>query len=486
MKKTTLLIVLILGLITPNACLGGVNPQRFDRLLKENWYGLYINSSKIGYLRINVERTKQPLDGWRMESSMTMAVKMGGQEATTTVDDIRLYASPGGELYSSTMTISGSTGNLTVTGKKKNGRFVVVSNIGGRETKKAFDFPFDDLDNVLAIDSRIVEGKARVGDTFRIMSFEPTPPLTGRLQQISTIGGKQKFFLNGVETEVFFVTTHYPELSLIGQTKIDRFGNMLETSIGPGMLAKLEGKERAKLIKDTFDLLGEGLIKSNQKLESLQTLRSLRLRLIGVGKSDILQTMTQDISVERENQVVVSIRRGTPPIAPERVPVRKKGLEGYLMPTPLEQSDSPQIIEVAKKAVQNETNSWNAAKKINHWVYKNINKRFTPDFSNALQTLRSKRGDCGEHAVLAVALMRAAGIPARTVIGLAYWPGGNGFGYHAWIEVYVGKWVQMDPAWGEEIVDPSHIALVYGGSLKEIGVLHRVIGKTRIEILNGG
>lgn len=484
MKRKSLFIAFILGLVVPGICLGGVNPRRFDRLLKENWYGLYIKNSKIGYVKINIEKTKQPLDGWRMESSMTMTIRMGAQESMTTVDDVRLYASPGGELYSSSMTISGPTGNVTVTGKKENGSFVVISNIGGQETKKAFEFPFDDLDNVLAIDCRIVEGKAGVGETIRTSSFEPTPPLTGKLQQISTIGGKQKFFLNGVETDVFIVTTHYPELSLIGQTKIDRFGNMLETTIGQGMLAKLEGRERAKLIEDTFDLLGEGLIKTNQRIENLETLRSLRLRLAGVGRSDILQTGTQDVLVERENQLLVAIRKGTPPIAPERLPVRRKGLERYLMPTPLEQSNTPQIVEVARKTVQNETNSWNAAKKINHWVYKNIEKRFTPDFSNALQTLRAKRGDCGEHAVLAVALMRAAGIPARTVIGLAYWPGGNGFGYHAWIEVYVGKWVQMDPAWGEDIVDPTHVALVYGGSLKEIGVLHRAIGKTRIEILN--
>jgi len=49
--------------------------------------------------------------------------------------------------------------------------------------------------------------------------------------------------------------------------------------------------------------------------------------------------------------------------------------------------------------------------------------------------------NCCDHAALAVALMRAAGIPARPVLG---GPGGND---HAWVEVYDinGNWVPVDP-----------------------------------------
>ncbi len=138
---------------------------------------------------------------------------------------------------------------------------------------------------------------------------------------------------------------------------------------------------------------------------------------------------------------------------------------------------------MAEEITDNEKNSWEAAKKINRWVYENIEKEFTPDFSNALQTLQTRKGDCGEHSALALALMRAAGIPARPVTGLVYWPPGEGFGYHAWIDVFVGEWVMMDPSWGEDLINPTHIALTTGDLIKQVGALNRVMGKMGIEVV---
>ena len=34
---------------------------------------------------------------------------------------------------------------------------------------------------------------------------------------------------------------------------------------------------------------------------------------------------------------------------------------------------------------------------------------------------------------------------------------GNSFGGHAWVEVWVGKWVELDPTWGTDFVDATHI-----------------------------
>jgi tetratricopeptide (TPR) repeat protein len=41
------------------------------------------------------------------------------------------------------------------------------------------------------------------------------------------------------------------------------------------------------------------------------------------------------------------------------------------------------------------------------------------------------------------------------VSGLAY--SGNSFGGHAWVEVWVGEWVELDPTWGTHFVDATHI-----------------------------
>ena len=84
-------------------------------------------------------------------------------------------------------------------------------------------------------------------------------------------------------------------------------------------------------------------------------------------------------------------------------------------------------------------------------------------FASSLTVLQSLSGDCTEHTVLFIALARAAGIPARICSGIVF--AKDAFYYHFWPEVYVGKWVQMDPTLDQVIADANHIQL--GGSTLE-------------------
>ena len=61
-------------------------------------------------------------------------------------------------------------------------------------------------------------------------------------------------------------------------------------------------------------------------------------------------------------------------------------------------------------------------------------------------------------------MARAIGIPAREVSGLYYADEIGGFGGHAWAEVALdGKWIPVDPAWGQTWVDPAHIRIYTEG-----------------------
>ena len=84
-------------------------------------------------------------------------------------------------------------------------------------------------------------------------------------------------------------------------------------------------------------------------------------------------------------------------------------------------------------------------------------------FASSLTALQTLSGDCTEHTVLFIALARAAGIPARICSGIVFVK--DAFYYHFWPEVYVGKWVQMDPTLDQVIADANHIQL--GGSTLE-------------------
>ena len=123
------------------------------------------------------------------------------------------------------------------------------------------------------------------------------------------------------------------------------------------------------------------------------------------------------------------------------------------------QTDAPAIRAKTEEILDGEVNSWRAAEKLCEWVHTAItDKKMSGGFGSSLTALESRSGDCTEHTVLFIALARAAGIPARICSGITY--AKDAFYYHFWPEVYVGRWVQMDPTFGQPIADANHIQLV--------------------------
>lgn len=456
-------------------------PNRFDPLLKTNWYGLYMQGMKVGYVRMALDKIKEPISGWRMETEMTFITKAGGQEMRLVTNDAKIFRSPNGELYSSSLNVTSSTGNVIVSGHIDGSQYVVESDIGGQKSAKSFAYPLDYLDSVLVVEMRIMSGKVAVGDSFSFSTFEATPPLTGLIHQTVKIKSKGDYIFNGLPTMAYKSEMTIKEANITVEGQTDSYGNNLEINWGNALTGKLEDEATAKDLSTSFDIMLDNLIMPDKKLENSQELRSLKLKISGIDSTGLLNTDMQAVNVLPDG-LELDITAQPVPLNPSVRPNTEQEVSEYLKSDPYEQSDDPQIIELANTIIAGEKNSWEAAKKINSWVYANIEKKFTPDLSNALQTLKSRQGDCGEHTALAVALLRAAGIPARPIVGLMYWEPGGGFGYHAWVETYVGRWIQMDPTWNQELASPAHIALTRGDIISQASVLLKVMGKMKIEV----
>jgi len=164
--------------------------------------------------------------------------------------------------------------------------------------------------------------------------------------------------------------------------------------------------------------------------------------------------------------------------------ISENELSKYLEPTELIQSNNPEIKALANELTRETQSIKDAAEIINNWVYLNLRKRFTPDISNAVQTLNSLEGDCGEHSALTVALLRASEIPAREVAGLVYIEDLQGFGFHAWVEFYAGRWIQMDPTSNQNSIDASHIMLVRGDLLEMTIPIIKAASTIKIDIVD--
>ncbi|GAH34200.1 unnamed protein product, partial [marine sediment metagenome] len=141
----------------------------------------------------------------------------------------------------------------------------------------------------------------------------------------------------------------------------------------------------------------------------------------------------------------------------------------YLQPERKIESNDPDIIALAKEVTRGSKSAWEATVAVADWVYKNIRYEITG--AGAKETLKTKRGDCGPHTFLTIALCRAVGIPARMVGGFMYAQGK--FGQHYWAEVYLDKtgWIPVDATVGEYgYLDATHVRLWKKGAIERISV----------------
>jgi len=130
---------------------------------------------------------------------------------------------------------------------------------------------------------------------------------------------------------------------------------------------------------------------------------------------------------------------------------------------------------------------------VHHYL---IHKDLATGFATAAEVVKTRSGDCTEHAVLLAALLRAVGIPSRVVGGLLYveaFAGGEEiFGYHMWTQALLEKrWVDLD-AMTPEPFDAAHIALAATAlddttGLSALGgVLISMIGALEVEVVELG
>lgn len=174
----------------------------------------------------------------------------------------------------------------------------------------------------------------------------------------------------------------------------------------------------------------------------------------------------------------------------------------YLASTSTADADDPEVEALARDALRTLDESAEPAaraERLRRRVFEHVGeKNLGTALASASEVVRTREGDCTEHAVLLAALLRDAGIPSRVAAGLLYVERFAGesdvFGYHMWTQALlpVGagepRWIDLDatlPA--ARAYDATHIALTTsdlaeGDSILALARLTAVLGRLRIEV----
>lgn len=135
----------------------------------------------------------------------------------------------------------------------------------------------------------------------------------------------------------------------------------------------------------------------------------------------------------------------------------------YSAPTTGIESKHPKIEARARRIVGDAANGLEATQRIVSAVFRMLAKRSDSGRpESALRALEEGVGDCSGHAALVVAMCRALGIPARRVAGIEYVVGRDGRPFarpHIWAEVWLGRWVGVDPTLPEVGTGARYILL---------------------------
>jgi hypothetical protein len=265
-------------------------------------------------------------------------------------------------------------------------------------------------------------------------------------------------------------------------------GRVLEIRIGD-IVAKAETETTAHRL-DKVDLFGLTRVKLQGTLPR-DVPATLRYRIRGLPEAFQTDDPRQRYEPASANEAFVTVTAARPAAAdPKRDPPRGRapaGQRALLAATPEIDSDAPAIRRLSAAIVGKTPGVYAASRKLADAVFERLEKTYGASRDRASEVLASGKGDCTEHTLLFTALARAAGIPARQVHGLvfaSYEDGVPALYWHAWPEVLAGsEWIALDPTFGQEVADATHIALGRGTQVDTVSLLGalEVLDVTRVE-----
>jgi tetratricopeptide (TPR) repeat protein len=171
-------------------------------------------------------------------------------------------------------------------------------------------------------------------------------------------------------------------------------------------------------------------------------------------KEDV-SSAAQSAELQSNGDVILTVRpRRAAPSAKIKLPIMSPEMAAFVKPEGGPGAPDKTVAAQAREIAGNDRDAWSVARKLADWTFKNL-KWKRVDGATAASTLATREADCLEFSELFVAMARSLGLPARIVSGLAHTSGS--FGGHAWVEVWIGEWAELDPTWGTNFVDATHI-----------------------------
>lgn len=424
------------------------------------WFGLLLNDAQhtpIGYIDIQTEaEQREKTVGVVTRIVGRMNLNLGSFQGELVVNG-ETWASPEHGLRDFSFTLRSGQHATSIDGAMKDGR-IIGSILTGGETLP-IDLPAQNTQMMTSTPGfgSFSMPAIGVGEEVLVETFDPVTMSVGKAR-VTCIGEETIPAMGrSVKTKVF-----QTDLSgMKSKAWVDSAGEVLraETPIG-FVLQRMQPNDALRLAVQSRDqgagLLDFAAIRPKGKTP-FRGAKRMRFELTGL---EGITAIPSDDAQHVLSGGLIEIKPEGP--QSDSSPLSESEQIKALANDPFLQIDHPRIKSQAQEIVGNETDPWRKASLLYEWVYTSVKKDIVPSLPTALDVLDTMEGDCNEHTMLYTALARASGLPTRMAIGIVWSDEFKAYYYHAWPEVYAGRWVWIDPTLGQPIADATHIKLISG------------------------
>jgi hypothetical protein len=441
------------------------------------WRGVYYRGDKIGF---SVGQTLATPEGYELQEDGRLQMTLLGSSTAVRLRSVarvdKAFA-----LQGFSFSLDPGTGPTEVEGTLDGRRLhLVVTTPSGRreETRDLPEAPTLSLN----LSRRLAADGLEPGKKIQVMVFDPATlrnaPMTVEVQ------AREVVWVASRPVPAFRVESNF--VGIVSRSWINDVGEVVREESPMGLIVVRETPDQAQKLGVSgaiqTDILETAAIVPDppRRIDDPATVVLLRLRLQGAQGFAAADLAGAGQAVQGDVFEVRDTRALAPgPADPESA--------SFLAPEPFLESDAPEIIEEARRAVAEATDPRVRAERLVRYVHAILRKKPTLSLPSALEVLKTRVGDCNEHTALYVAMARSLGLPARTAVGLVYLRGA--FYYHAWAEVYLaasggrGLWLPADPTLDQFPADATHVRLARGGLDKQAAILG-LVGHAKINVLD--
>ena len=443
--------------------------------------GTYFQGKKMGFTRV---QTRWTPEGIEVDSTVFFQIRSKSIDQSTTINQ-KTRLGPDFKLrgFSLLQEITGH--RQQVEGRVEGNRLIYRIKSRGFDKEKSIEFPPGTLSSSTFLLNLLADG-LKVGQKGTLSLFlEPFQMLVDLEYEVLR---KDNLEYEGKPVETFAIKQKFSGIETTLWIAGD--GSVIKETTNQGFESFKESAEVAQKLDEPLtvsSIITMSLVRPAQPIDRSERVREIIFYLQPLRSPDLVP-QDQRQKILKAEQLPNGLYRATLQVKTEpkqvarlsRWPEESTQDPKYLEDSAQVQARHPMIRALARELAGDKRNVWQVAKDINRWVHRNLAKELV-DTVTALDALHERRGECQSHTYLFTALARAVGIPTRIVNGLVYSQEYSGFLYHAWPEVYVGEWRALDPTFGQDVVDATHIKLTEGTQDGPFRLME-FVGKLKISI----